>query len=332
MMPFKPSDAIEMQDALSRYWAGGEGARFMRGWTNARAATGASTHGVSPDHRRLMEHTIMVTGTTYWVQRDMVALIEHAARSMPEQTLLATDLPARRGFALLESPVLIADVHGKVCNVSAYSWAVLPNTDAPDGGVLISIYSDTHDERDQYHKGNGAVGYPVRLVLLSENAFRFGEHITDQSFDSSESGGIDNINVGEGLTMNCAGMGADTMRAFVAMPKTLWTLLGQRLTQADHVAPERAARRRLEKAGSPLADKRIVTVKLRLAAPHAADGDQDAEHARRDWTHRWIVSGHWRNQWHPSIRQHRVQWISPYTKGPDDKPLVLRRKVYKLER
>ncbi len=40
-----------------------------------------------------------------------------------------------------------------------------------------------------------------------------------------------------------------------------------------------------------------------------------------NWTHQWLVSGHWRDQWHPSTRSHKLTWIAPYVKGPPDLPL-----------
>jgi hypothetical protein len=39
-----------------------------------------------------------------------------------------------------------------------------------------------------------------------------------------------------------------------------------------------------------------------------------------DWQYRWITRGHWRNQWYPSLGEHRQIWIAPYVKGPEDKP------------
>ena len=47
-----------------------------------------------------------------------------------------------------------------------------------------------------------------------------------------------------------------------------------------------------------------------------------------DWTHQWIVDGHWRNQPYGvghSLR--RLQWIAPFIKGPEDAPLVIKDKV-----
>lgn len=40
-----------------------------------------------------------------------------------------------------------------------------------------------------------------------------------------------------------------------------------------------------------------------------------------DWDHRWIVRGHWRNQFYRASKTHRPKWITPYIKGPEEKPL-----------
>lgn len=61
---------------------------------------------------------------------------------------------------------------------------------------------------------------------------------------------------------------------------------------------------------------------VRLRRPRSAPSDEERD---VNWAHRWIVSGHWRNQWFPSLKTHRQVWIGSYVKGPEDKPLLLRR-------
>ncbi len=51
-----------------------------------------------------------------------------------------------------------------------------------------------------------------------------------------------------------------------------------------------------------------------------------------DWKVRWKVSGHWRKQWYSSTKVHRLIWISPYVKGPPDKPLVINHRTFRLIR
>lgn len=51
----------------------------------------------------------------------------------------------------------------------------------------------------------------------------------------------------------------------------------------------------------------------------------DGERKHRPYDHRFIVSGHWREQaYGPNHSERRRQWIAPYVKGPRDKPLVLK--------
>lgn len=50
-----------------------------------------------------------------------------------------------------------------------------------------------------------------------------------------------------------------------------------------------------------------------------------------DWSCRWIVNGHWRNQ--PYKEDHKLIYIMPFVKGPSDKPLkVPTHTVYQVSR
>ena len=54
-------------------------------------------------------------------------------------------------------------------------------------------------------------------------------------------------------------------------------------------------------------------------------GRENGDSEQRDWSHRWIVSGHWRKQWYSSRQRHEPLFIGSYVKGPDDKPLKARK-------
>lgn len=101
-----------------------------------------------------------------------------------------------------------------------------------------------------------------------------------------------------------------------------WTLIHQDGIAATvtEKAP-RAAARRSERAGvaKGLSDVRVVRLrKVERTAP-----DDDGEGApTREWSHRWIVSGHWR--WQPygeGRKLRRLTYVRPHVKGPADKPL-----------
>ena len=58
---------------------------------------------------------------------------------------------------------------------------------------------------------------------------------------------------------------------------------------------------------------------------------KETEHHKRDgaeqveWSCRWIVRGHWRQQWYPAQQRYVRIWIMLHVKGPEDKPIKVPR-------
>jgi hypothetical protein len=95
----------------------------------------------------------------------------------------------------------------------------------------------------------------------------------------------------------------------------VFALVEQRILVATPEGIGRAALRRLKKAKARQPPA-ILVVRLRRAeGSHAEPGEP------REWSCRWIVRGHWRQQYYPSSGEYRPIFILPHIKGPDDKPL-----------
>lgn len=91
-----------------------------------------------------------------------------------------------------------------------------------------------------------------------------------------------------------------------------------RLGREFIVEPERAPRaqrRQAQRAGVVNGDY-VTVLRLRRHVRVAAEAA-----TTRDWSCQWIVRGHWRNHWYPSLGEHRQRYIAPHIKGPSDKPL-----------
>ena len=104
---------------------------------------------------------------------------------------------------------------------------------------------------------------------------------------------------------------------------TINTWLQQKILGVSQFRADRGYRRRVETKRdiSLLPHDTIQCIQMRRQElvgydPASGQGGTDV-----DWQFQWIVSGHWRNQYLPSSGGHRLTWISPYLKGPDDKPL-----------
>lgn len=90
--------------------------------------------------------------------------------------------------------------------------------------------------------------------------------------------------------------------------------LSQRVLIHEAAHVERHARKRAERQGFPA---EIHVVKLRqVIKQHEQQSTKDAI----EWACRWMVRGHWRQQWHPSTGKHETMWIMPYVKGPEGMP------------
>lgn len=104
-------------------------------------------------------------------------------------------------------------------------------------------------------------------------------------------------------------------------------LLMQQPTLLDRTSerPERSQRQAYARTGRSIPEVSVIDLR-RAYVPQ--DRDPDAGGDGRTYRHRWVVSGHWRNQAHgPERTLRRRQWIPSYVKGPDGAPLLVTEKV-----
>ena len=96
---------------------------------------------------------------------------------------------------------------------------------------------------------------------------------------------------------------------------SFFAFIRQECVSIQTTPASRPIRRHLPKAYT--AEPVIKIIQLRRRSP-ATNG---LEPQSRDYSCRWLVRGHWRNQFYPSSKSHRPRFIPAYVKGPDDKPL-----------
>lgn len=78
---------------------------------------------------------------------------------------------------------------------------------------------------------------------------------------------------------------------------------------------------------APPSDVKVIQLRRTESQPSLQKSGIEAV----DWSCRWIVGGHWRNQ--PYKDERKLIYIMPYVKGPEDKPLkVPSQTVYSVSR
>lgn len=119
--------------------------------------------------------------------------------------------------------------------------------------------------------------------------------------------------------------GETSGNAPIAFAQVFIKISGDKICRRRLTPGDRAARKRFQRAIGPVSDVTVIT--LRREASTTPSQETDIE-----WSHRWLVRGHWRNQWYPSIKQHRKRYVPKYIKGPVDKPLIIKTRVFEFNR
>lgn len=239
----------------------------------------------------------------FYVSRNICELIEAAGRGLPDVTIGESDLFTPAGFAWFAKPLSIPEEYDHLTgsdSLLALAWCAVNYSD--DGARLPS--SD--------HPANEVVVIPfpyypqiTRLVPapMTVMTWPFGK-----SLNYIRANAIDAIHNDRSISKR----GTLEMAYFAAA----MALFGQQLLVSRRERASRATRRRAAEVWKT--EKLVNVVELRRKTIHK----DNPGHAEVEWSHQWLVRGHWRNQWYPSAGRHQPVWVSPYVKGPEDKPLL----------
>ncbi|MFD9248535.1 hypothetical protein [Streptomyces bottropensis] len=247
----------------------------------------------------------------FHVSRDMTDLATTAALSLPSFAMDAQDFPAEQGLICFNGGIAVRWGAHPV-TVCVVSWRVLAGF-----GAIIAYYTDVGSFR-------AAMPYqePIDAILRSQGVASDGVWPTDivRTVAAFISEHDERYGETEGVAQD--GVAA---KAWPAVRAAL-LLMQQPLAVVSEVEPDRAARKRLRRIGRERDSVRVIE----LRRPKTAAGV--SSDSSREYHHRWITRGHWRQQWFPKREVHRPVWIAPHLKGPEGAPLIGGEKVYAWKR
>lgn len=222
----------------------------------------------------------------YFVTGPICSLIMVGAESLPDLPIGDIDIPGVLGFVYLSKPS---------AGIGAFSWRKMSRKDEDPTGrkwefggpnpnaFLVTTYSSIPS------------GYWSLGSLTWDFLYGWGKGWQDSAENMTE-------NMGDSMM---------EQRRFI---QAYFTFLSQPLVMRSVAPIQRQARKRAAAAGLEAPLLRIVS--LRHPVRQGTGKNQP-----REWNWQWIVKGHWRNQWYPSLQAHKLKWIESYVKGPEDKPL-----------
>lgn len=301
------SQALEEQVRLLRSTTKGSAGAVMRG-----IAYGDDTSPYSEAVRSLRVNPLTLPRTQweetttaglalavpYFWAASLCTLVETVARDMPPWTLTAAALPSPDGFFWFAQPLAIPPYAGTWLH--ALVWTAV--TRADDGSTFKVMTGP----------GVGGDGIAMTTWATVEGASDgLRPYLPYHNLDWWYGESFETASARYQPEM------VERKRYVLRLIASMFAFLNQRILVHSEQSVERHARRRLERQGwqhEPL----VRVVELRRRQSTAAPS---GEHQAVDWSCRWVVSGHWRSQYYPSVDEHRPLWILPYVKGPDSKPL-----------
>lgn len=267
-----------------------------------------------------------------YIEPDMMTVLESAVQSFRAEPLVETDLITRNGFLVLPRPLWLVPKEGQPAGKHRLNWSIAQwerRSSITDHGpgIALTLWHDqtTPDELDDAAKANGEwqkVRHVTRWLPTHGVVWPFGENHPSPERIS----------------------GADDVQLQL---QAIWRLLNQTIAVKQAARPPRAFLKRAQRASLPR--EHVTVVRLRRPA-NPPSGDEPKV---VNWTHRWLVGGHWRWQWYRDDAstvpcghldndgricmatggRHRQIWISPFVKGPEGLELIApKARVFVLER
>jgi hypothetical protein len=306
-------------------------------FTRSQTAGGLWFHGpnLMENSKVIARHlqSLLAGAHAFHVQAEMTDLVQAAALGLDDTTPWRTSLlPTGVGFVYFDKPLVTMDVRGRHLKAHAILWGPAETTsgtvtavywfndiDDPDDLLLAHAQHEnmTLDKLRQlgrlqlFHVDLIPPDHPIGPMQIPID----GEHEAQIAAEGDVAHTPDN-----------------TVRAFVSYLR----LLSQTLVKVAPGVPDRAALKRATRRRLP---GLVTTVTLRRVE---YVGNETHNETEVEWSHRWLVRGHWRRQ--PCGPEHplaepdghggfvAIIYINPYIKGPEDKPLHLSNKVYDLSR
>lgn len=266
----------------------------------------------------------LATGETYYWEPHIIDFVWETSQQMPNYTLRAESLLSRSGFCWLEKAIPFPLKDGSNANMVAFSWSeanfVTTDNGQEDGnpvssrlGVIVTLYR-TH--RHLRH-------YGISWAPFTATVWRFGESFKtvelEQKYENMQQ---------SAMVENQYSVSTNVMIPFFRFVAAAIAFMEQKIFIPVSERPERAVRRRLEAQGA----KRDLSLKVvRLRKRYHRSSEQN-DHEPVEWSCRWLVKGHWRQQHYRSQNVYKPIFIMPFVKGPEDKPLKANNKIFAVSR
>jgi hypothetical protein len=312
LLSLRPADVAHLRRQLRDWWSrpgewqlrlAAQGRRCLPGWDGTMGEDAmASQYWMAGTFRE---------AELYWVSPEMCDVLISLAGSIPD---CLPQPPVDQAFVVFAKSIPGTDAEtGEDIFTSAFLWGEVQMF-----GVGPCLVMESYAWRDLVASYNGLPEklqeryrqcIPTRLMPTGGSEWPYQSMTSDFTSLGDEAG-----------TVMTTSMIED--RRLLA---TFWALCSQKIAVETRERPSRQFQRQTHREGHKLDEIRVINLREPTRTTEPVGGEVE-------WSHRWIVGSHWRNQWYPSKGQHAPKLIEAYVKGPEDKPLIVRETVRALVR
>lgn len=331
-----PQAALFAQLRLMRWYPSVNGLDYLEIW---KAAYPNTALGLAPaESLARFEVANLDKAETYYVTSDMSRVVEAAARTAPCDSLRLSDLPSPSGFVYFEHPLEAHDdiagegAGSRDVQVRAICWHtsdVRGRDDEYVAGLAFTVYVDRDTwlfEEDRPSIPGLSKESLTPLLLFDMSGWTFNAAWFEGPNPEADADGLRELTP----ELRDAGACIPSISFFRRTILAFFRLTFQRIAVIRKERLSRQALRSAQRGGRTAPDMGTISVvRLRRESQQAVTA---ASKGSVEWSHRWINSGHWRNQPYPSLGIHKEIYIEPYPKGPPGKPLIIKHRIQSLER
>ena len=298
--------------SLWEWWQTQQGANYAEGFYRSLVLSHSVYERGKPNplysNLDVVEPMNLHQAEPIYVSPEIMDIAETAAETFQPEPFLPSDLITNRGFLLLPRSMTYHDSQGKRVSFKACCWMPgSPGSGMPENGIWLSFYSykpDVIKLEEEYGADLSEARFP-EWMFLGATPWLFNQGVEEM---------IERL-----LVDNDEQYGWESTMEWWRFMQTLFRLSLQQLAERKQHTNSRPTRRRYQRAKMDRDYTTVITLRRKKGHYEPKNGEPV------NWSHRWIVGGHWRNQWFPSLKTHRQIWINEYVKGPEHKPLVVRK-------
>lgn len=302
------------------------------------------THGTDPADKAVAEEAVpeeVQTMTMGSATPEMVDLLQNAMIDVPIISLTIPDLPFRSAYVHLEQPLFVPQEEtatGAVLlrAVRGMAWMSLSGPGHPSPALEL-VDHERHDEHATAvalflftdPREPVVADDPSIEAVNSEQFMRNLAHNESMSMFQRLGEVVCHWHVATFIDLPASEVRSRHPEGFIWIIQAfhaLWALMNQEVPIIEPQRVNRQAYRQGQRSG---VTPNIITIRLRR---EFRPSDPDAPKADRHYSHRFLVSGHWRHYRDASGEVVKRTWIRPYVKGPEDASLVVKRRRFNLAR